>query len=149
MGSHVQPESSKKMGIFLVSRSAEAVRGSPYPEIFGNTLLGSCCLKTTLVVFVAKNCWFYQNLKKSERPLSNTNQHKNTLGVLLLKNNTFCLKKWAIFRHSLKMASDIHTRCHEYDLSNITDWQHVSRGPTTESSVEISTAHAKETLNFH
>jgi hypothetical protein len=28
------------------------------------TLWGSCCLKTTLVVFVANNCWFYQNLKK-------------------------------------------------------------------------------------
>ncbi len=35
------------------------------------TLSDSCCLKTTLVVFVAKNCGFYQNLKK----ISTTNEN--------------------------------------------------------------------------
>ena len=37
---------------------------APATPLKSATLWGSCCLKTTLVVFVAKNCWFYQNLKK-------------------------------------------------------------------------------------
>ena len=36
---------------------------APATPLNSATLWGSCCLKTTLVVFVAKNCWFYQNLK--------------------------------------------------------------------------------------
>jgi len=39
-------------------------RSAPATPLKSATLWGSCCLKTTLVVFVAKNCWFYQNLKK-------------------------------------------------------------------------------------
>ena len=37
---------------------------APATSLKSATLWGSCCLKTTLVVFVAKNCWFYQYLKK-------------------------------------------------------------------------------------
>ena len=37
---------------------------APATPLKSATLWGSCCLKTTLVVFDAKNCWFYQNLKK-------------------------------------------------------------------------------------
>ena len=40
------------------------IRSAPATPLKSATLWGSCCLKTTLVVFVAKNCWFYQNLKK-------------------------------------------------------------------------------------
>jgi len=36
---------------------------APATSLSSATIWGSCCLKTTLVVFVAKNCWFYQNVK--------------------------------------------------------------------------------------
>ena len=39
-------------------------RGPPATPFNSATLWGSCCLKTTIVVFIDKNCWFYQNLKK-------------------------------------------------------------------------------------
>ena len=39
-------------------------RSAPATPLKSATLWGSCCLKTTFVVFVAKNWWFYQNLKK-------------------------------------------------------------------------------------
>ena len=38
--------------------------GSPATPLKSATLWRSCCLKTTLVIFVAENCWFYQKLKK-------------------------------------------------------------------------------------
>ena len=50
--------------VFLVWVLFGAMRGSPATPLKSATLWGSCCLKTTLVGFVANNCWFYQNLKK-------------------------------------------------------------------------------------
>ena len=39
-------------------------RGPPETSIYSTKLCRSCCLKTAFVVFVAKNCWFYQHIKK-------------------------------------------------------------------------------------
>ena len=47
-----------KNGVFF------SLNSFPATPLKSATLWGSCCLKTTKVVFVAKNCWFYQNLKK-------------------------------------------------------------------------------------
>ena len=40
------------------------MRGSPATPLKSATLWGSCCSKTTKVVFVAESCWFYQKVKK-------------------------------------------------------------------------------------
>ena len=37
---------------------------APATPLKSETIWRSCCLKTTIVVFVANNCWFYQNLNK-------------------------------------------------------------------------------------
>ena len=47
MGSHFQPGSP------------------PKTPINSATLWRSCCLKTTIVVFVTENCWFYQHPQKT------------------------------------------------------------------------------------
>ena len=55
---------TKKWYIFCVWSRHFCLGGAPATPLKSATLWGSCSLKTTLVVFVAKNCWFYQNLKK-------------------------------------------------------------------------------------
>ena len=54
----------QKSLIFRVWRRHFFQGGAPATSLKWATLWGSCCLKTTLVVFVAKNCWFHQNTKK-------------------------------------------------------------------------------------
>ena len=53
-----------KTEFFSVSSYCEAMRESPTTPLKSATLWGSCYLKSTKVVFVADNCWFYQNVKK-------------------------------------------------------------------------------------
>ena len=55
---------TKKWYNFCVWSRHFCLGGAPATPLKPATLWGSCCLKTTIVVFVAKNCWFYQNLKK-------------------------------------------------------------------------------------
>ena len=50
----------KKPVIFCVWVAYTPNMSAPATSLKSATLWGSCCLKTTLVVFVAKNCWFYQ-----------------------------------------------------------------------------------------
>ena len=57
-------ENPQKTSFFWVWGCSGVMRGSPATPLNSATLWGSCCLKTTFVVFVAKNCWFYRNLKK-------------------------------------------------------------------------------------
>ena len=44
---------------FSLFESLEHGEGPPRNTHQGGNTLGSCCLKTPLVVFVAENCWFY------------------------------------------------------------------------------------------
>ena len=54
----------QKPVIFRVWVTYSPNMSAPATSLKSATLWGSCCLKTTLVVFVAKNCWFYQYMKK-------------------------------------------------------------------------------------
>ena len=64
MGTLFQPGIPKNGTFFWVWGRNFCDGGAPATSLNSATLWGLCCLKTTLVVFVAKNCWFYQNLEK-------------------------------------------------------------------------------------
>ena len=58
-------EEPQKSIIFRVWGHHFCLGGAPTTSLKSATLWGSCCLKTSVVAFVAKNCWFYQKLKKN------------------------------------------------------------------------------------
>ena len=63
-GDHFSIGELQKWYIFSVWSRHFWQGGAAATPLKSASLWGSCCLKTTLVVFVAKNCWFYQNLEK-------------------------------------------------------------------------------------
>ena len=70
-------QNSKKTQFFWVWGCYGAIRGAPATSLNSVTLWGSWCLKTSFVVFVAENCWFYQNPKK----IGTTNENWVVLGA--------------------------------------------------------------------
>ena len=80
-----------------------------------------CCIKTTLLLKMDNNdaillCWWFT---ASGTRVDDSNQ-----------NQSSTLKFWEKlhFEHFLKMNFELHMPCHEYDSSNITNWQHISGG---------------------
>ena len=64
MGTIFRPD-APKIGVFWGKIVLFPLEGPPATRFSSATLWGSSCLKTTLVVSVAKNCWFHQKLKKN------------------------------------------------------------------------------------
>ena len=65
------------------------------------------------------------------------NSNQNPFEILRFsKNLDFC--------QFLKIEFGLHICCHDYDLSNITNWQQIGGGLLAEISVEISASRALE-----
>ena len=57
--------------------------------------------------------------------------------------------KWALFRQKVKIDPEASICCHEFDLSNITNWQHIGGGPSDRNFCRNFCLPRTGTLNFH
>ena len=80
-----------------------------------------CCWKTTFLLKMSNNDAMLLPASNiaSWTHVDNSNQHPSTI-LRFSKNLDF----WQI----LKMDFEVHICCNEYDLSNITNWQHIGGG---------------------
>ena len=81
-----------------------------------------CCRKTTFLLQMSNNDAMLlpaSNIASCAH-VDNANQHSSMI-LRFSKNLAF----WQI----LKIDFEHHICCHIYDLSNITNWQHISGGP--------------------
>ena len=74
---------------------------------------------------------FFEFLRNEEGPLSNINQHINTLGVLLLKISTccFCFQKLLIFLHLLSATKTNFVVFKQNDPQSVADLINVAGDP--------------------
>ena len=54
-----------------------------------------------------------------------------------------------IFRHFVKNDFELHLCCHEFDLSDITNWQHIGGGPPGRNFCRNFCLPLAPALNFH
>ena len=101
--------------------------------VFGGSAVENGSPSTIWGVKCCQNFYLFKQQQKMP-----TFCKRNIFLSLLLKKLSATDNFYYSRTNFLKMDFELHTCYHEYDLSDITNWQHIGGGPLAEISVDIS-----------